>query len=222
MLSPKYFYKIPYGDLIFRSVSWPPLLIWIYFCYKIPLKWIINKKKLDMYGILTLFSMFLPFIMVIYNFVSSQYDSDNNLNTAEILPGWRYCLNTMDITKDSIKKNGLVGYWNYKCGSSQLEMNYNIADDLINRFYYLSSALFIFILIIYNNLSINILKNKNIVKITIFCLIMGIIGMTLVSFNTYYLKSLMWSKMISTFLLMNISAFFLLIIGIFNKILIDK
>ncbi len=219
MFSPEYFIKIPYGDLIFHSVSWPPLLIWIYFCYKIPLKWI---KGFDIYSILTLFSILLPFFIIIYNFISSQVPSDGDLDTAEIIPGWRYCLNSENITHGSIRKNGMVGNWNYNCGSSQLEMNYNIADDLINRFYYLSSALFIFILIIYNNLSIDILKDKDIVKITIFCLTMGIIGMTLVSFNTYYLKSLMWSKMISTFLLFNISSFFLLIIGILVKIFEDK
>jgi len=93
-------------------------------------------------------------------------------------------------------------------------MNNSIAKDLVTRFYYLSNALFIFVIVIYNSLSINVLKTRHITRTLIFCLLMGIIGMLPSIFNTYYLKTFLFNRLISTFLSMNIAAFFLLILGI--------
>ena len=216
MIDLEYFKAINYGDLLFHGLPILPLIGWIYFCKTIVYPWLRASRITGLVFTLIIFSISLPFIVLGYNIFSAEGDLD--LQTASLIPGWGFCLNTKKISEEEIQK-GVVGYWDYKCGSQQESMNTVIVEDLINRFYYLSNALFIFVLVIYNNISVNILRNQHIIKSTVFCLIMGIIGMSLVVYNTYYLKTLAWNHVMTTILVMNISAFFILIIGILQRLL---
>ena len=139
-----------------------------------------------------------------------------DFNTAEETAGWEPCLTVENIDEKDIEK-GLVGYWDNKCGLQQLQINNILTQTLVNRFYYISNALFIFIIVIYNSLSSNILKNRHITETIIFCLLMGILGMLPAIFSSYYLKTMFITKLMATILAMNISAFFLLIIAILDK-----
>ena len=165
--------------------------------------------------------IFLPFIVVAYNFYSAQWNTDYDFTTAEITPGWQFCLDT-DHISDEDRKKGLFARWDLKCGLSQISMNYNMVKDLVNRFYYLSNALFIFVLVIYNSLSVDILKTKYITQTMIWCLLFGIVGMLPSIFNTFYLKTFLFNRFISTVLSMNIAAFFLLILAILVRIKVYK
>ena len=102
------------------------------------------------------------------------------------------------------------------------KMNTNVVKDLVTRFYYLSNALFIFVLVIYNSLSVDILKTKHITQTMIWCLLFGIVGMLPSIFNTYYLKTFLFNRLISTILSRNRSACFLLILAILIRIKVYK
>ena len=212
------------GDLLVIFFSSVPLIIWSYFVYNIPLKFLYREPTIKYNNVtfyLTWMCIILPFLVVLYNFYSAQYHTDYNFNTAEITPGWQFCLDTADISDDDRKK-GLFARWDLKCGLSQIGMNSNVVKDLVTRFYYLSNALFIFVLVIYNSLSVDILKTKNITKTMIWCLLFGIVGMLPSIFNTYYLKTFLFNRLISTILSMNIACFFLLILGILIRIKVYK
>jgi hypothetical protein len=204
---------LPYGDLLPVFFDSLPLIIWIYYIIKVPIPWLKEAKNLSASKYLIVLSMLLPFIIVAFNFYSAQYGTDYDFSTAELTPGWQFCLTTKNISPEN-SKNGVVGIWDLKCGKQQTKMNNNIATDLVSRFYYLSNALFIFILVIYNSLTVDILKSKHITKSIIFCLLLGILGMLPAIFNTYYLKSLLFNRLTATLLTMNIASFFLVIIGI--------
>ena len=216
--------QINKGDLLVSIFSSLPLIIWSYFVYNIPLKFLYRDPKIKYNNatfFLTWLCILLPFLVVLYNFYSAQYHSDYNFSTAEITPGWQFCLNTDNISAEERKK-GLFATWDLKCGLSQIGLNANIVRDLVTRFYYLSNALFIFVLVIYNSLSVDILKTENITKTMIWCLLFGIIGMLPSIFNTYYLKTFLFNRLISTILSMNIACFFLLILGILIRIKVYK
>ena len=210
--------KIKNGDIMMLIAPCLPLLLWIYYIIKVPLPWISKQKSLGQTQVfLAIFCISLPFVVIIYNFFNAQYKTDYNFNTAELTPGWQFCLDTKNISTDEQKK-GLIARWDLKCGLSQIGLNSNIVKDIVTRFYYLSNALFIFVLVIYNSLSVDILQTKHITQTIIFCLLLGIIGMLPSIFNTYYLKTFLFNRMISTILSMNIAAFFLLILGILIRI----
>ena len=183
------------GDLLIVIASALPLVIWIYFVIKIPLRWLYSERHSRSIRLITKQMVWccilLPFIVVIYNFYSAQWHSDYNFNTAELSPGWQFCLSTKDISTEQEKK-GLVARWDLKCGLSQINLNSNIVNDLVTRFYYLSNALFIFVLVIYNSLSVDILKTKHITQTMIWCLLFGIFGMLPSIFNTYYFKTFLF------------------------------
>jgi hypothetical protein len=204
---------LPHGDLLPVFFDSLPLIIWIYYIIKVPIPWLKEAKNLGASKYLIVLSMLLPFIIVAFNFYSAQYGTDYDFSTAELTPGWQFCLTTKNISPEN-SKNGVVGIWDLKCGKQQTKMNNNIATDLVSRFYYLSNALFIFILVIYNSITVDILKSKHITKSIIFCLLLGILGMLPAIFNTYYLKSLLFNRLTATLLTMNIASFFLVIIGI--------
>ena len=216
--------EIKNGDLLVLIFSTLPLIVWSYFVYKIPINFLYHNSRTKYNTAtyyLTWFCILIPFIVVVYNFYSAQWKSDYDFNTAEITPGWQFCLDTDNISDDE-KKKGLFAKWDLKCGLSQIAMNSNVVRDLVTRFYYLSNALFIFVLVIYNSLSVYILKTKYIPRTMIWCLLFGIIGMLPSIFNTYYLKTFLFNRFISTILSMNISAFFLLILGILIRIKVYK
>ena len=216
--------EIKNGDLLVLIFSSLPLIVWVYFAYKIPINFLYHDSKIKSNTAtfyLTWFCILLPFIVVVYNFYNAQWETDYDFNTAEITPGWQFCLDTDNIS-DNEKKKGLIATWDLKCGLSQITMNTNVVKDLVTRFYYLSNALFIFVLVIYNSLSVDILKTKHITQTMIWCLLFGIVGMLPSIFNTYYLKTFLFNRLISTILSMNISAFFLLILAILIRIKVYK
>jgi hypothetical protein len=213
MKTSENFTILPYGDLLPVFFDSLPLILWIVFIIKVPIPWLKESTNLGTSRYLIVFSMLLPFIIVALNFYSAQYNSDYDFATAELIPGWQFCFSTKNISPKN-SKNGVVGTWDLTCGKQQNDMNNNLATDLVQRFYYLSNALFIFILVIYNSLTVDILKSKHITKSIIFCLLLGILGMLPSIFNTYYLKTLLFNRLTSTLLTMNIASFFLVIIGI--------
>lgn len=213
MPNKEYLKEINNGDLLPIIFSSFPLIIWVYYAIYVPLPWIMQTKHTYPSKYFAIFCILLPFIIVGWNFFSAQYHSDYDFNTAELFPGWQFCLSSDSLTNKE-QQLGVVAEWDLKCGLQQIAMNNSIAKDLVTRFYYLSNALFIFVIVIYNSLSVDILKTRHITQTLIFCLLMGIIGMLPSIFNTFYLKTFLFNRMISTVLSMNIAAFFLLILGI--------
>ena len=213
MPNKTYFKEVYNGDILPVLFSSFPLIIWIYYVFYVPLPWILSLKHSSPSKYFAILCIFIPFIIVGWNFVTAQYNSDYDFNTAELAPGWQFCFSTDSITKKD-QENGVVGAWDLKCGIQEISMNNTIVKDLVTRFYYLSNALFIFVIVIYNSLAVDILKSRHITQTLIFCLLMGIIGMLPSIFNTYYLRTFLFNRMISTFLSLNIAAFFLLILGI--------
>ena len=212
-MTDEHFKTLKYGrflPLIFDTI---PLIFWILYINSVLLPWLRKAKNIGGIKYVIYLSMLLPFIIVILNFYLSNYSGDNTTSIA----GWVPCLYTKNITKKN-SKNGVVGYWDLKCGVQQLGIINTLSNDFVTRFYYLTHAIFIFILIVYNSVSSDIFKIKHIVYTLVFCLLLGIIGMLPAVYNTYYLKSLLFIRMVSTFLLMDVSAFFILILGILIQI----
>ena len=247
MKDTSYLYYLKGGDLYYQCAMAIPLLLWTYiiyrwyafenttnslvFQYKNLFKNGFFSKKISYHvtnifififrTFIIAFLLLSPYIFVIWTIIKAwYYSNDVDFNKASMPPGWNPCLNT-DIP-ESLSKKGVIGTIDYLCLSVQnTTLNAHIRA-LVDRFYYINYCLFLIVVMIFKNTRTSWQKSPFLANWIFISLMLGIMGSVMTCFNTTGIISQTLANLGSTLVVMNISAFGIVLFALLHAIYFNK
>jgi len=218
----EYIKPIKNGELITYIYGFIPLLLWVvygfqlkyYFSRITQTKWY-SHSSLIILSIIFIYC--IPFYLALRSFFRVFFSNDatqkgkSKFTQASLPPGFGSCMDSK--VKEEDKKRGVLAYWDYACSGSNTRFMDRMGRDLLNRFYYINYAIFLVVILVYNNItSFNILKSPFMIMNIRFSLLLGTIGCLLPIFQTWApsfdsVRSLILTSTWMNILTMNVFSF---------------
>ena len=142
-------------------------------------------------------------------------------NDAALPPGMNACMDTANITPEQ-KENGVLGWFDWKCRSTQTNIIQTFITSLVNSFYYINYCLFLIVLLTFTHQTKQSVtdwrKNATLIDWIFISLFFGTVGTTLTVLDSYAWWSMIFVNLATVILSMNIASFGILVAAIINAI----
>lgn len=205
-MATNYFKYLNNGNLYTNILPlFLPFSLWVLLIYMFYAPYIRHNHNGLSSQIVLILIICLPFFMALQPIISNY----KRIFADKAYPPsmWPPCTTFKNMSK------GIIGTYNYKCGSSQITSTLASARDVVSRFFYVNYALFLIILVFKQNLKT---LNKYHVIFLSLTLLLGAYGNLAPIFAISYQRSLVFQQMSGVLINMNLSAFLFAIVTLFS------